>query len=260
MSAIVIRGARLLDPANQVDRVTDITLRRGVIDEIGPSTAGDDATVIDAGGKLAIPGLIDLCARLREPGALHKAHIKSEAIAASRAGITTLCCPPDTDPVIDEPAIIDLINQKAAAAQASRVVTLGALTVGLAGEQLAEMWSLHDAGCVGVSNADRPIASSRVLRRAFAYAANCSFTVHINPVDHSLAARGCAHEGAIATRLGLAGIPVAAETTELARVLELVADTGVRAHIGRLSSASGVELVARAKQRGLAITADVSAH
>ncbi len=259
MSHILIQNARLLDPHNNVDTTADIEIDNGVIKAIGETTS-NAATVIDASGKLVCPGLVDLCARLREPGEEHKADIHSETIAASRAGITTLCIPPDTDPVIDEPSVIDLINHKSEHAAHCNIVTLGALTEGLAGERLAEMAALREAGCVGVSNAHRPVDNTMVLRRAYAYAANCGFTVHITPDDHWLSKNGVAHEGAIATRLGLQGIPVSAETTALARVLELVAEAGVKAHIGRLSSAQGVDMIRRAKVRGLAVTADVSAH
>ncbi len=261
MNRIVIRKGRVIDPASGMDAVRDIAIDNGRIEAIGESlTTGDTASVIDADGKIVIPGLVDLCARLREPGDEHKADIHSETLAASRAGITTLCIPPDTDPVIDEPAVIDLINHKSEHAAHCHIVTLGALTEGLAGERLAEMHALYAAGCVGVSNAHYPVDNTMVLRRAYAYAANCGFTVHITPDDHWLSHNGVAHEGTIATRLGLQGIPVSAETTALARVLELVKEAGVRAHIGRLSSAEGVAMIRRAKDRGLAVTADVSAH
>lgn len=260
MTTLSIINGRLIDPLNAIDEVTDIELDAGRIKAIGKGVGTQSKTIIDAKDMIVCPGLVDLCARLREPGDEHKADILSEAVAASAAGITTLCCPPDTDPVIDEPAVIDLINHKATSAAHSNVVTLGALTVGLEGERLAEMNALHDAGCVGVSNAHQPVENTVVLRRAYAYAANCGLTAHITPDDHWLSLGGCAHEGSIANRLGLTGIPVSAETTALARVIELIAESGVRAHIGRLSSAEGVEQIRRAKARGIPITADVSAH
>ena len=260
MSHTLIRGGRIIDPHNDIDTTGDIEIRDGLIQKVGDIGDVEAAHSIDATGKVVIPGIIDLCARLREPGQEHKAHIKSESIAAARSGITTLCCPPDTDPVIDEPAVVDLINHKASRAAASHVVPIGALTEGLRGELLAEMWSLQKAGCVGVSNARHPVENTTVLRRAFSYAANCGFTVHICPDDHWLSEGGCAHDGRIATRLGLQGIPVAAETTALARVIELISDTGVRAHIGRVSSAQSIRQIERAKQWGLPVTVDVAAH
>ncbi|MDT8283640.1 MAG: amidohydrolase family protein, partial [Gammaproteobacteria bacterium] len=184
----------------------------------------------------------------------------SETIAACKSGITTLCCPPDTDPVIDEPAIVDLINRKMFDSAHSKVVTLGALTSGLFGDHLSEMFALQQAGCVGLSNCRKPVENSLILKRAFAYAATFGIRVFIEPDEHWLSTGGCAHEGKIATRLGLKGIPVSAETVAIARALELIAETGVSAHFGRLSSAQGAEMIARAKNEQLPITADVSAH
>ena len=181
-------------------------------------------------------------------------------MAACQSGITTLCCPPDTDPVIDEPAVVDLINRKTTDSAHSKVVTLGALTSGLHGEHLSEMFALQQAGCVGLSNCRAPIENSLILKRAFAYAATFDIRVFIEPDEHWLSTGGCAHEGRIATRLGLKGIPVSAETVAIARALELIAETGVSAHFGRLSSAQGVEMISRAKNEQLPITADVSAH
>lgn len=261
MSRLVIINGHLLDPANGLDRQADLYIENGSITSIGDAPEGFKADqTIDANNLTVIPGVIDLCARLREPGQEYKATIQSETIAAAMSGITTLCCPPDTDPVIDEPAVIELIHHKAANAAHSNVLTLGALTTGLKGELLSEMRALQIAGCVGLSNGKQPIANTLVLKRAFAYAANCELTIFIEPDDHWLSAGGCAHEGKIASRLGLKGIPVSAETVALARALEIVAETGVKAHFGRLSSAASVAMIRRAKDDGLNITADVSAH
>jgi len=261
MSRIVIQGGRLIDPANQRDTLSDVYLADGHIVALEQSPAGfTPDRVIDAHGQIVCPGLIDLCARVREPGLEHKADIASEARAAAANGITTLVMPPDTDPVIDEPAVVELIRRRSEAASQARVYTLGALSQGLQGEKLAEMAALKEAGCVGMSNGLRPITNTLVLRRCLEYAATFDLTVFLNPVDPWLAANGCAHDGQVAARLGLNPIPVAAETTELARLLALIADVGVRAHIGRLSSAAGVTLIERAKADGLAVSADVSAH
>lgn len=260
MSAVAIVGGRVIDPAAGVDRVTDVWIDAGRITAIGAAPeAFPEHERIDATGRVVCPGLVDLCARLREPGAPRKGTIASETGAAAVGGITTVCCPPDTEPVIDTPATVELIRQRAVAAGQARVRPLGALTAALGGEYLAPMRALAAAGCVAVSQADRPVRDTHVLRAALAYAATLDLPVVLVPRDPWLST-GCAHEGASATRLGLPGIPVAAETTELARILALAGDTGARVHVGRLSSAAGVDLLARARADGLAVTADVAAH
>ena len=257
---ILIQGGRIIDPAHQFDAVTDLYVAVGRVAGLGQPPAGFKAErVIDALGRIVCPGLIDLCARPREPGLEHKATIASETRAAAAAGITTLICPPDTDPVIDEPAVVELIRRRAEAAGYARVLALGALTHRLRGERLAEMAALKEAGCVGVSDGGRPITNARVLRRALEYAATFDLTVFLTPLDPDLGA-SLAHEGPVATRLGLSGIPAAAETGVIARDLELIRDIGVRAHFGRLSCARSVELVARAQAEGLPVTADVAVH
>jgi dihydroorotase len=261
MSRLHIQNARIANPSQNKIETGDVYIANGRIAALHQIPEGFTADLtLDATGLTLMPGIVDLCARLREPGDEHKADIASECKAASANGITTLCCPPDTDPVIDEPAVVELIRRKAKNAALSNVLVLGALTYRLKGERLSEMWALQNAGCIGVSNAREPVDNTQVLRRAYSYAANNSLTVFIEPDDHWLSMQGCAHEGPIATRLGLQGIPVSAETTALARSLELIAETGVRAHIGRLSCAQSVELIRRAKQSGMKITADVSAH
>lgn len=263
MSDIVIKNGLLIDPENEINRPADIHIVNGKIAAIEPANsikATENTKTIDASNLTVIPGLVDCCARLREPGLEHKATIRSETIAACKAGITTLCCPPDTDPVIDEPAVVELISQKASYAAHSKVVTLGALTAGLRGEHLSEINALKIAGCVGLSNGRHPIVNALILKRAFAYAATFDMRVFIEPDEHWLSVGGCAHDGKIATRLGLKGIPVSAETIAIARALELASETGASVHFGRLSSAQGAEMIARAKNEQLAVTADVCAH
>jgi dihydroorotase len=256
-----IRNGRIVDPANKVDAVQDLWIADGRILAIGAAPDGFHAErTVDAGGWVVCPGLIDLCAQLREPGQEHKATIASETAAAAAAGITTLVCPPDTAPVIDTPAVANLIQQRAQAAGKARVLTLGALTQGLEGSQLSEMGALKAAGCVGMSNARRPIANTLVMRRALEYAATHDLTVFLHAEDPWLSNHGCVHEGQVGSRLGLPGIPEAAETVAVARDLALVQQTGVRAHFCRLSTAQAVRMVARAQYDGLAVTADVSAH
>lgn len=258
---VAIRGGRLIDPANGVDGVKDLYIADQQVAAVGGKPRGFRIErEIDARGQVVCPGLIDLCARLREPGEEHRASIASETRAAAQGGVTTLVCPPDTDPVIDETAVVELIRRRAKAAGQARVLTLGALTQGLRGEQLAEMAALKEAGCVGVSNALAPVVNTLVLRRSLEYAATFGLTVFLTPMDPWLTAGGCAHEGVVATHLGLTGIPAAAETSLVARDLALLEDIGVSAHFCRLSSAEAVAMVAAAQARGLPVTADVSAH
>lgn len=257
----VIRGGRIIDPANQLDAIHDLYIHEGRIAAIGEAPSGFTAEhLIDAGGKWVLPGLVDLQARLREPGQKHKGTIASETAAAASAGVTTLCCPPDTSPVIDNPAVAAQIAHRAAASGKARVLPIGALTQGLEGGQLASMQALRTAGCMVMGNARRPITSTLVQRRALEYAATLGLTVFINAEDPWLAADGCIHEGQVSTRLGLAGIPECAEIIALGRDLVLIEQTGVRAHFGQLSSARAIALIAEAKARGLAVSADVSAH
>lgn len=255
-----ICGGRLIDPANRIDTFSDVFIAEGRI--VGIGHPPDDFVAerrINAHHRIVCPGLVDLCARLREPGHEHKATIASETRAAAAAGITTLVCPPDTDPVIDEPAVVELIRRRAKATGKARVLTLGALTQGLKGDRLAEMAALKEVGCVGISDGGQPVANTLVLRRALEYAATFDLTVFLTPLDSQLAS-GIAHEGAIATRMGLSGIPAAAETGAIAHALELIRDIGVRVHFGRLACARSVELIARAQADGLAVTADVAVH
>lgn len=256
-----IRNGRVIDPANKIDAVRDVWIAGGRVVAVGAGPDGFAAErTIDADGLVVCPGLIDLGARLREPGEEHKATIASETAAAAAAGITTLVTPPDTDPVIDTPAVASLIQQRAQAAGRARVLTLGALTQGLQGTQLSEMGALKAAGCVGIGNALQPVANSLVLRRAMEYAATHDLIVFLCADDPALSNRGCVHEGQVGSRLGLPGIPEAAETVAVARDLALVHQTGVRAHFCRLSTAQAVRMVARAQFDGLPVSADVSAH
>jgi len=256
---IRIRAGRVIDPASDVDSTQDVFIAAGRIVSLGQAPDGFMADrEIDASDQVVCPGLIDLCARLREPGQEHKATIASETLAAASGGVTTLCCPPDTHPVIDTPAVTEFIRLRAEAAGKARIVTLGALTQGLGGEQLSEMAALRKAGCVGISNAMQPLLNPLVQRRALEYAATHELTVFLYPNDHWLANNGCAHEGRVATRLGLPGIPEAAETAAVARDLALVEQTGVRAHFCRLTTGRAVQMVARAQFDGAPVTADVA--
>jgi len=253
-----ISNGRIIDPANNIDQTGDLFIDEGLIVGIDKSPKGFKAEQeIDATDQIVCPGLVDLCARLREPGEEYKATIASETTAAVASGITSICCPPDTIPVIDTPAVVELIFQRSSHNQQAKVFPLGALTHGLKGKTLAEMDALKNAGCIGVSNANSPIVDTEVLRRALEYAVTCEITVHLYCEDNYLRNNGVAHEGPVSTRLGLPPIPESAETIAVSRALLLVEQTGARVHFCRISTARSISLLADAKARGLDITADV---
>lgn len=255
----LIAGGRVIDPAGGVDRIADLAIADGRIVGLDLADFAADER-IEAQGLCVIPGLVDLAVRLREPGQEHKATIASECRAAVSAGVTTVCALPDTVPPIDSPADVRLVRQKARSAGAARVAVIGALTQALDGSHLTEMAALRDAGCIAVTNALRPLASPLILRRALEYAASVGLVVVVQPLDPSLMPDGCAHEGPVASRLGLPGIPVAAETAALGQILALVEQTGARVHFGRLSSAAAVRSLSRAIDDGLPVSGDVAAH
>lgn len=257
---IRIRGGRVIDPSQGIDTILDVCLAEKRVVALGDAPDFDEEEVIDATGLVVCPGLVDLRVYLREPGQEHKATIASETAAAAAGGITTVCVPPDTVPIIDTPAVAELIKVRAEQSDKAWVLTLGALTKGLAGEQISEMAALKKAGCVGVSNGVRPVNNTLILRRAMEYAATFDLTVFLHPQDPWLSAGGCAHEGIISDQLGLPGIPVAAETIAVARALLLAEQDGIRIHFILLSTARSVEMVAEAQSRGLPVTADVAAH
>ncbi|MCA3034424.1 MAG: dihydroorotase [Rhodocyclaceae bacterium] len=260
-----IRNGRLIDPSigiNARDEHVNLYIEDAIVSSVGneaPSGFVADK-VIDAAGKVVAPGLVDLCARLREPGYEHKATLESELMAASAGGVTSLVCPPDTEPVLDEPGLVEMLKRRGWTLNQARIYPLGALTAGLKGEKLAEMLELAEAGCIGFFQADRPIVDTSVLYRAMQYAATYGFTIWLRPEDAFLARGGIAHDGEVASRLGLAGIPSSAETVAIATITTLMRETGARVHLARLSSAAGVELVRRAKGEGLPLTADVGIH
>jgi dihydroorotase len=255
---IVIRNGRVIDPASGRDEVTDVRIATGRIVGVGPVPADFGADrVLDATGCIVAPGLVDLAARLREPGLEHEGMLESELAAAAAGGVTSLVCPPDTDPALDEPGLVEMLKFRARKLSRCRLFPLGALTRGLQGEALTEMAELTEAGCVGFSQAEVALTDTLVLQRALQYAATFGYTVWLRPQDRWLG-KGVAASGAIATRLGLSGVPVAAETIALHTLFELVRVTGARVHLCRLSSAAGVALLRAAKVEGLPVTADVS--
>ena len=258
---VEIKAARIVDPASDRDKPGSLFIADGRIAALDKAPDGFRADeTIDAKGLVLAPGLVDLSARLREPGFEYKATLESELGAAAAGGVTTLACPPDTDPPLDEPGLVEMLKRRAASLDLARVHPLGALTVGLKGTRLAEMAELAEAGCVGFFQGDAELPDTSTLLQAMRYAATFGFTVWLRPQDVALARGGVAHEGEVATRLGLPPVPVVAETIALRTIIELAQATGARVHLARLSSAAGVALVAEAKSRGLPVTCDVGIH
>lgn len=256
-----INNAHIVDPANDVDRNTNLYIQDESVVAIDHAPNGWQADhTINAGNHYLFPGLVDIATRLREPGQEHKATIDSETLAAVSGGITSVVCLPDTDPPVDSPAEVELIQQRTLLSGHCHVYVIGALTKQLSGSTLTEMAALKEAGCVGVSNVLQPMASNLVLRRAMEYASSQDLTLFIHPMDHELKANGCAHEGLSATRMGLAGIPSAAETAAVGSCLALIEQTDVRVHFCRLSTQRALQMLERAKFDGAPVSADVCVH
>jgi len=258
---IEIRNGRLIDPMHGVDRKASLYVAAGKVAAVGEPPAGWHANrVLDAAGLVVCPGLIDLSARLREPGFEYKATLESEVAAAIAGGVTSLACPPDTDPPLDEPGLVEMLKHRARSLNQAHVYPIGALTVGLKGDTITEMGELAHAGCIAFSQADAALADTQVLLRALQYAATFGYRVWLRPQDIHLARGGVAHDGEVATRLGLPAIPAFAETIALDTIFELVRATGVRVHLARLSTHDGVVRVRAAKKAGLPVTCDVAIH
>ena len=258
---IHIKNGRVVDPGSAGDKVQDVFVAAGKVLALGAAPGGFTANrVIDAAGMVVCPGLVDLSARLREPGFEYKATLESEMAAAVAGGVTSLVCPPDTDPPLDEPGLVEMLKYRARSLNQAHVYPLGALTQGLKGERITEMAELLDAGCIAFSQADVPLSDNQVLQRAMQYASTFGYAVWLRPRDAALSRDGVAHDGQVATRLGLAPIPAIAETVALSTILLLVRETGARVHLCRLSTADGVDMVRQAKSLGINVTCDVSAN
>lgn len=258
---IHIKNGRVIDPKNNIDKQLDIFIAAGKIVAVGTAPEGFTASqTIDATKLIVCPGLVDLSARLREPGEEYKATLISELQAAVAGGVTSLACQPDTDPVLDEPGLVEMLKHRAKQLNLAHVYPLGALTRQLEGKTLSEMGELHEAGCVGFSQANVAITDTQVLWRAMEYAATFGFTLFLHAEEPFLAKDGVAHDGEVASRLGLKGIPSAAEALALAAILRIAKETGANVHISRLSTAEGVAMIREAKNQGLKISCDVSAN
>ena len=258
---IHIKNGRVIDPKNNIDSQLDVFIGAGKIIGLGKAPEGFIANqTIDANDLIICPGLVDLSARLREPGDEYKATLISELQAAVAGGVTSLACPPDTDPVLDEPGLVEMLKHRAKQLNLAHVYPLGALTRQLQGKILSEMGELREAGCVGFSQANIAITDTQVLWRAMEYAATFGFTLFLHAEEPFLAKDGVAHDGEIASRLGLKGIPSAAEALALASILRIAKETGAKVHISRLSTAEGVGMIREAKKQGINISCDVSAN
>jgi len=258
---ILIKNGRVIDPKNGMDAVNDLYIVAGKIVAIGAEPDSFQANhVINARGLVVCPGLVDLSVRLREPGLEYKATLESEMRAAVAGGVTSLACPPDTDPPLDEPGLVEMLKHRAKSLNLAHVYPIGALTQGLKGERLTEMAELQDAGCVAFSQSDKLLLDTRVMMQAMQYASTFGFRVWLRPEDDSIADRGVAHDGEVATRLGLPAIPVCAETIALSKIVLIARETGAKVHLCRVSSAEGVAMVRAARQQGLPITCDVAAN
>ncbi len=256
---IHIRNGRLVDPKNQLDQIGDLYIAAGKIVGLGPPPADFHANrTLDASGHIVCPGLVDISVRLREPGFEYKATLESEMAAAAAGGVTSLACPPDTDPPLDEPGLVEMLKFRAKNLPGPRVYPIGALTQQLKGEYLTEMAELTEAGCVAFSQADSPITDTLVLMRAMQYAATFGFLLWLRPQDYFLARDGVAHDGPVASRLGLPGIPALAETTALSTILLLARETGCRIHLSRLSTRESIGMVRAGKLQGINLSCDVA--
>jgi dihydroorotase len=261
MRAILIRGGRVIDPARGADGVADVYLEDGKVASVGRNLGSpDDALTIDAAGKVVSPGLIDLHVHLREPGQEDLETVASGAMAAAAGGFSAVCAMPNTDPVTDNQAAVGFIVSQAQRAGKARVYPIGAISLGQKGQQLAEFGELVGAGAVAVSDDGKPVVSSHLMRTALEYARTFGIPVADHCEDPTLSAGGAMHEGIVSTRLGLKGIPSAAEEIMVARDILLAEHTGGHVHLCHMSTRGSVDLIRRAKDKGLRVTAEACPH
>ena len=261
MSAILLQGGRVVDPSQNVDRVSDVLLLDGKVESVGQNLgAPDGAQVIDVKGRVVAPGLIDLHVHFREPGQEDVETVATGAMAAVAGGFTTVCAMPNTDPVTDNQAAIGFIVRQAQRAAKARVFPIGAITLGQKGEKLAEFGEMVGAGAVAVSDDGKPVVSSHMMRTALEYARTFGIPVADHCEEPTLSQGGVMHEGIVSTRLGLKGIPAAAEEIMVARDIILAELTGGHVHLCHMSTRGSVELIRRAKEKGLQVTAEATPH
>ncbi|HEY8767777.1 MAG TPA: dihydroorotase [Dehalococcoidia bacterium] len=260
MSSLAIRGGRIIDPANNLDATADVLIEDGRIDAVGPGAGADASETIEAAGLIVSPGFVDIHTHLREPGFEHKETIESGTQAAARGGFTTVCAMPNTEPPTDSAGGVEFVLRRAAQTGLVRVLPIACVSKRREGKELAELAELAKAGAVAFSDDGSPVADAGLMRRALEYAGMLATPVIDHCEDPALAHGGVMHEGWVATRLGLRGVPAAAEETMVARNIALAAETGSHVHLAHVSTAGSVELIRQAKLRGVAVTAEVTPH
>ena len=259
--SILIKNGRVIDPKNNVDAILDILVVNGKIADLNKNLDPKKAKqIIDASKKIVMPGIIDLQLNLREPGNQYKSTLESEMKAANAGGVTSMVCPPDTTPILDEPGLVKMLKNKSEVLKRGNVYPLGALTQKLNGKLLTEINDLYDSGCIGFSQAEKPIQDTEVLYRSFQYLSTFNLKAFLRAEDAYLSEKGIINAGEISTRLGLKGIQSISETTAINKILEIARLTKTKIHLNKISTADGLNLIKIAKKNGIDVTCDVSIH